>query len=142
MKHALRDLLTSKTDCLQRLRDTADAFIALQATWDFSDLEHLLKVRTQILGKLQWLDREIAEWTTSGSGIPRVAQDELKDLAQRMDVLASLVLDREKKILEVVESRKAELLQEKWQGEKARTVLGKFKSKVRPDSGEGLDQTL
>ncbi len=152
MTFTLPELLTSKIDCLQRLRETAEAFLTRRETWDFADLDRLLMVRTQILQKLQWIDREIAGWMdaelhrNAEERISRLWNDadktKMKSLSERQELLASLVLTSESQILDAVEARKDELLREKWQGEKARTMLGKFKSKSKPESGEGLDQTL
>lgn len=142
----LHQLVQAKVDCLQKLKDSSDAFTNQREVWDISDLERLIAMRTQIIKKIQWLDQQVAEWMTSGLKVfqtwNELQKSALRALSEKESALATQVLSSEAKIIEVVEIRKAELLKEKWNDEKAKAVLGKFKSKSRPDSGEGLDQVL
>lgn len=136
----------AKVECLESIQNEGEKFLSMKQPWGFEDLDRFVLLRTQLIRKLQWIDKEIAAFLASPSStfgsLSYEQREDLRSSAQRQSDLAASVLRIEGRVIEAVELRKEELIKERWIEERAREVLGKFKSGSQGKAGEELDRVL
>lgn len=142
---SLPGLLRSEIKCLQRYLECTLAFnLEFQGEVNPKDFEVLRRTREEILKALDLFNRKIEEEIQS---IPLdLRTPELRELARRhvrrKEELLAEISRADEQIFQGIQLAQDKIQDQLDTDRKAKSVLGKFKSRWVPESGESLDRKL